>query len=106
MFSLGAVDLDLRLAMYRRALLNMADNGGPSFLNFYMADSTIVCFLPVDKLPIVVAAGGESRLALLLGMELGGNFLYGSPVRWLSGGPIGHRPFSEEFDRSIAALES
>jgi len=105
-FALGAMDLDLRLAMYRRALLNMADNGGPSFLNFYMEDSKIVCFLPVDKLPIVVAAGGESRLALLLGMELGGNFPYGSPVRRLVWRPDRAPAILEEFDRSIAALES
>jgi hypothetical protein len=82
-YGIGAVDLELRAAMYRRGLINMADNGGPAFVNYFMGDSSAVCFLPVNKLPEVVRASGRGvdRMAELLGVETGADFPGATPRR-------------------------
>jgi hypothetical protein len=82
-YGIGAVDLELRVALYRRALVNMADNGGPAFINYFMGDSSAVCFLPVEKLPEVVLMTGRGvdRMAELLGVAPGGDFPGATPRR-------------------------
>lgn len=82
-YAIGAIDLELRVALYRRGLINMADNGGPAFINYFMGDSSAVCFLPVEKLPEVVAmtGGGIDRMAELLGVPAGGDFPGATPRR-------------------------
>jgi|GEM_PF-711528 len=81
-FGIGAIDLELRVALYRRAVINMADNGGPAFINYFMEDSSAVCFLPVAKLPEVVKSrGGLDRMAALLGVPTGGDFPGATPRR-------------------------
>lgn len=82
-FGIGAVDLELRVALYRRGLINMADNGGPAFINYFMGDSSAVCFLPVEKLPAVVQMTGRGidRMAELLGVPPGGDFPRATPRR-------------------------
>lgn len=81
-FGPAAIDLELRLALYRRAWLNLADNGGPAFLNYFMPDPRILCFLPVEKLPEVVQMTnrGVNRMAELLGVQVGGSFPFATPV--------------------------
>lgn len=82
-YGIGALDLELRVALYRRALINMADNGGPAFINYFMGDSSAVCFLPVEKLPEVVQMTGRGvdRMAELLGVAPGGDFPGATPRR-------------------------
>lgn len=82
-FGIGAIDLELRVALYRRGLINMADNGGPAFINYFMEGSSAVCFLPVEKLPEVVEMTGRGvdRMAELLGVPAGGDFPGATPRR-------------------------
>ena len=103
-FSIGAVDLDLRLAMFRLATLNMADNGGPAFLSYFMGGSTMLCFLPVDKLPAVVGLGRVGRMAELLGVTEGESFPHATPLRRFVWRPDRLDTIVEEFDKAVAAL--
>lgn len=105
-FSIGSIDLDLRLAMFRRATLNMADNGGPAFLSYFMGGSTMMCFLPVDKLPAVVGSGKLRRMAELLGVREGGDFPHATPLRRFVWRPDRVDAIVEEFDKAVAVLDA
>lgn len=104
-FSIGSIDLDLRLAMFRRATLNIADNGGPAFLSYFMGGSTMLCFLPVEKLPAIVGSGSHRRMAELLGVEEGGSFPHATPLRRFIWRPDRREVIVEEFDKAVAALD-
>lgn len=93
----GALDLDLRVAMYALAGLNMAHNGGPAFLAFFMT-APMVCFLPVDALPAVAPDLG--RMATLLGVPPGGQFPYASPRRRLVWEPADRDTIVEAFEQA------
>jgi len=103
-FAIGAIDLELRVGLFRRALLNFADNGGPAFLNYFMAGATMLCFLPVDKLPEVVGPGGVARMAELLGVEPDGDFPHAAPLRRFVWRPDRREAILEEFDKAVALL--
>ena len=103
-FGIGAIDLELRAAMFRRAYLNFADNGGPAFLNYFMAGSRMLCFLPIDKLPSVVQAGGVDRMAQLLGVETGGDFPHATPLCRFVWRADGREAVIEEFEKAVAVL--
>lgn len=103
-FGIGAVDLELRVALFRRAYLNFADNGGPAFLNYFMAGSRLLCFLPVDKLPEVVAQGGMQRMAHLLGVKPGGDFAHATPLCRFVWRPDRTDAILDEFDKAVALL--
>lgn len=103
-YSIGAVDLDLRLAMLRRAWLNLADNGGPAFLSYFMGGSTMLCFLPVEKLPAVVEAR-IGRMAELLGVEEGGSFPHATGLRRLIWRPDTREAIVEEFESAVAGMD-
>ena len=65
----GPVNLDLRVALYSLAKYNLAHNGGPAALNFFLKGSKFLEFLPVDATPDVVKnegtiAGHERLLAV------------------------------------------
>lgn len=68
-FCLGSLSVDLRLAMYRRALLNLSHGGGPAFLAWF-ADAGMLSFLPVDQIP-VAANRSIDTMAELLGVRIG-----------------------------------
>ena len=82
-YPMGAIDLELRTALYRRCLVNLADNGGPAFINYFMAASSAVCFLPVEKLPeaVTLQGGGLDRMAELLGVAPYESFPGATPAR-------------------------
>jgi len=103
-FGIGAVDLELRVAMFRRACLNIADNGGPAFLSFFMEGARMLCFLPVDKLPSVVGPGGVDRMAQLLGIATGGDFPHAGPLCRFVWRPDRCDAILEEFDRAVAHM--
>lgn len=107
-YGIGAVDLELRTALYRRALINMADNGGPAFINYFMGDSSAVCFLPVEKLPMVVQLTGRGvdRMAELLGVEPGGDFPNPTPRRRFVWQPDTLEKIMTAFDAAAADLPS
>ena len=106
-FGIGAVDLELRVALFRRAYLNFADNGGPAFLNYFMADSRMLCFLPVDKLPsVVVDLGGVQRMAQLLAVEPNGDFPHATPLCRFVWRPDRTDAILDEFDRAVALLDA
>lgn len=106
-FGIGAIDLELRVALFQRAYLNFADNGGPAFLNYFMADSRLLCFLPVDKLPaVVVNTGGLDRMAQLLAVQPGGDFPHATPLCRFVWRPDRRDAVIEEFDKAIAVLET
>lgn len=105
-YAIGSIDLDLRLAIFRRAALNMADNGGPAFLSYFMGGSTMLCFLPVEKLPSVVGPGGAGRMAELLGVEEGGSFPHATPLRRFVWRPDRLDVILEEFDKAAGALDA
>ena len=105
-FGIGAVDLELRIALYRRSLINLADNGGPAFINYFMGDSSAVCFLPVEKLPSVVTATGRGvdRMAELIGVEPYGDFPNATPRRRFVWEPDTLGNILQAFERAAAAL--
>lgn len=103
---IAAVDLDLRQALAHRATLNIADNGGPTFLNFFTGGSTLLCFLPVERLPAIVGSGGIERMAELLGVEAGGDFPHASALRRFVWRPDDRDAIIEEFEKAAAALEA
>ncbi len=103
-FGIGGLDVELRLAMYRRAYLNFADNGGPPLLNFFMPDSKLLLFLPVEKLPEVVTQGGLPRMAQLLGVEPYGDFPMATPVCRFVWRPDNRDVIIEEFEKTIALI--
>jgi len=105
-FSIGSVDLDLRLAMFRCATLSIADNGGPAFLSYFMGGSTMLCFLPVEKLPEVVGLGRVGRMAELLGVVEGESFPHATPLRRFVWRPDRREVILEEFEKAVAALET
>lgn len=105
-FAAGAVDLELRVAMFQRAYLNFADNGGPAFLNYFMAGARLLCFLPVDKLPEVVGSGGVDRMAQLLAVQPGGDFPHATPTCRFVWRPDRLDAIVDEFAQAVAALES
>ena len=90
--------------MYRRAYLNFADNGGPPLLNFFMPDSKLLLFLPVEKLPEVVTQGGLPRMAQLLGVEPYGDFPMATPVCRFVWRPDNRDVIIEEFEKTIALI--
>jgi len=105
-YTIGAVNLELRVALFRRAYLNMADNGGPAFLNFFMAGSTMLCFLPVDKLPGVVAQnGGIDQMAQLLGVATGDSFPNATPTCRFVWEPDRFENILYEFHKATRALD-
>ncbi|MDF1792501.1 MAG: hypothetical protein P1U88_11360 [Thalassobaculaceae bacterium] len=107
-YGIGAVDLELRVALYRRGLINMADNGGPAFINYFMAGSSAVCFLPVDKLPEVVQmnGGGVDRMAKLLGVPVGGDFPGSTPRRRFVWQPDTVENIMAAFDSAATDLDA
>ncbi|NQW10007.1 MAG: hypothetical protein HQ481_09040 [Alphaproteobacteria bacterium] len=105
-YGLAALDLELRVALFRRAWLNLADNGGPAFLNYFMADPRILCFLPVAKLPEVVQLTnrGVDRMAELLGVKTGESFPFATPVSRFVWKPDTVDHIMEEFEAASAYL--
>ena len=102
----AAIDLELRVALYRRAWLNLADNGGPAFLNYFMADPRILCFLPVAKLPEVVQITGRGvdRMAELLGVKVGESFPFATPVSRFVWKPDTVENIMDAFERAASHL--
>lgn len=105
-FAIGAIDLELRVALFHRAYLNFADNGGPAFLNYFMAESRMLCFLPVDKLPSVVAQGGVQRMSQLLAVEQNGDFPHATPLCRFVWRPDRQEAIIDEFVKAIAVLDA
>lgn len=105
-FAIGAIDLELRVALFRRAYVNFADNGGPAFLNYFMADSRLLCFLPVDKLPSVVAQGGVQRMAQLLAVEVNGDFPHATPLCRFVWRADRQEAIIDEFEKATALLDN
>ncbi len=105
-FAMGAIDLELRIALYQRALVNLADNGGPAFISYFMENVSAVCFLPVEKLPEVVTVTGRGvdRMAELLGVEPYGDFPWSSPVRRFVWQPDTLDNILQAFDEATAHL--
>lgn len=105
-FGIGSVDLELRVALFRRAYLNFADNGGPAFLNYFMTGSRLLCFLPVDKLPSVVGQGGVQRMAQLLAVEPNGDFPHATPLCRFVWRPDRTDAILDEFDKAVTLLDA
>lgn len=99
-YSPGALDLDLRVAMYALADVNMAHNGGPAVLPYFMAGASQVCFLPVDNLPSV--APTVDRMACLLGIDVGGDWPHmGGPMRRFVWEPDKREAIIGAFDAAV-----
>lgn len=101
-FPLGALSVDLRLAIYRRALLNLSHGGGPGFLPWF-SDARMLAFLPVESLP-VSARGSLSGMAQLLGTAVGGDWPNATPLRRFVWKPATVEAIIGEFDAAVAAL--
>jgi hypothetical protein len=106
-YGMGAIDLELRAAMYRRGLINMADNGGPAFITYFMGDTSGVCFMPVEKLPEVVrlTGGTVDRMAELLGVRAGESFPGATPRRRFVWEVDTTENIQRAFDAAVADLE-
>ncbi|WPZ32321.1 hypothetical protein T8K17_13840 [Thalassobaculum sp. OXR-137] len=105
-YPLGAIDLELRAALYSRCLINLADNGGPAFINYFMADSSAVCFLPVEKLPEAVTFHGRGldRMAELLGVAPYESFPGATPARRFIWKPDTLDNIMDAFDAAVEFL--
>ena len=105
-YPMGAIDLELRAALYHRCLINMADNGGPAFLNYFMGTTSAVCFLPVEKLPEAVTLHGRGldRMAELLGVAPYASFPGATPARRFVWQPDTLDNIMDAFDAAAAYL--
>lgn len=105
-YPMGAIDLELRAALYSRCLINLADNGGPAFINYFMGQSSAVCFLPVDKLPEAVTLHGRGldRMAELLAVAPGASFPDATPARRFVWKPDTRDNILEAFEAAAAHL--
>lgn len=105
-YPMGAIDLELRAALYSQCLLNLADNGGPAFINYFMGQTSAVCFLPVAKLPEVVNLNGQGldRMAALLGVVPYQSFPDATPARRFVWKPDTLDNIMDAFDAAVAHL--
>lgn len=105
-YAIGAIDLELRAALYRHCMVNLADNGGPAFLNYFMGTSSAVCFLPVEKLPEAVTSAGRGldRMAELLGVAPYESFPGATPARRFVWKPDTLDNIMDAFDAAAAYI--
>lgn len=105
-YPMGAIDLELRTALYSRCPINLADNGGPAFINYFMGDASAVCFLPVEKLPEAATFHGRGldRMAELLGVAPFESFPGATPARRFIWKPDTRDNIMDAFDAAAAYL--
>lgn len=105
-FPMGAIDLELRTALYSRCAINLADNGGPAFINYFMGTSSAVCFLPLEKLPeaVTMTGRGIDRMAELLGVAPYESFPGATPARRFVWKPDTLDNIMDAFDAAAAHL--
>lgn len=105
-YPMGAIDLELRIALYRQCILNLADNGGPAFISYFMGTTSAVCFLPVEKLPEAVTrqGGGLDRMAELLGVAPHGSFPGATPARRFVWKPDSVNNIMDAFDAAASYI--
>jgi len=78
----GPVNLELRAALYQRAVASLSHNGAAAALSFFIPDTKYACFVPVDALPKVIEHEGIEGQERLLGVKKGERYEFSSPKQF------------------------
>jgi hypothetical protein len=107
----AAIDLDLRLALYERATMNMASSGGPFVLSLYTYKPTIY-FLNVDPEPFIDENGKkhwaptEKFFAENVGMQRGDQWPGSGPMTRIVWAKDTYENIVRAFDEVMSCREA
>jgi hypothetical protein len=110
-FPIAAADLDVRLALYERAAMNMASSGGPFVLSLYTYRPTIY-FLDVDPEPFIDENGKkhwaptEKFFAENVGMQRGDQWPGSGPMTRIVWAKDTYENIVRAFDEVMSCREA
>lgn len=101
-FALGAVNLELRAALYRHAKMCLSDNGAAAFIHHWMAGSGSVVFHAPSKDPAAVT--DEDKATFIRGIKRGEQYPFNEPTQWIAWGEDTYDVILAEFRKLEAAM--